>query len=146
MSHAFTPWKTLIAQGGVNHATTDFRAMLVMSNTTADTEVDAQNPGDLTTLDEYNGSGYARATLTGEAVNEDLPNNRAEFTSNAWNFGSTVGAGTRQAVGLIVYKFVDGTAANDVLAYFIDSGGFPFNGAGGPIDVTPNAEGIAQIT
>jgi hypothetical protein len=120
--------------------------MLVMSNTTADTEVDAQNPADLTTIDRYNGSGYSAATLTGEAVNEDLANNRAEFTSSAWNFGSTVGAGTRQAVGIVIYVNVDGTDANDLLAYYIDSGGFPFNGAGGPIDVTPNAEGLVQFT
>lgn len=145
MSHAFTPWKTRIAEGGVNHETADFRARLVMSNTTADTEVDAQNPGDLTTVDPYNGSGYSDATLSGETVNEDLANNRAEFTASAWNFGSTVGAGSRQAVGMLIIQRVDGTDANDLLAYYIDSGGFPFNGAGGPIDVTPNAEGLVQF-
>ena len=146
MSHAYTPFKTRVANGSVAHASVDWRAMLVMSDTTADTEVDAQNPGDFTTLDEYNGAGYSRATLTGEAVNEDLSNNRAEFTASPWNFGSTVAAGSRQVVGMLVYQHVDGTNANDLNAYYIDSGGFPFSGAGGPIDVTPNAEGISQIT
>lgn len=131
---------------GLNLATSDMRLILCMTNTTADTEKDKQTISGFTTLDEYDGSGYSRPVLTGEAVNQDDPNLRAEFDANdlapAW---AALGAGTRQAQGMILYKHVTNDADSIPIAW-IDSGGFPFAGNGLPVSITWNAEGILQLT
>lgn len=120
--------------------------MLVMSNTTADTDQDAATLSAITTPDEYNGTGYSRPAVGSETVVQDDANNRAEMDGADVSFGATVGAGSRQAVGMVIYQYVDGTAPNDKPMLYIDSGGFPFDGANGPVTVTFHAEGIAQIT
>jgi hypothetical protein len=127
------------------NAPIDARIILVMSNTTADTDQDALTISGIGTLDEYNGATYARITCTGETVTRDDANNRAEFDVADFSW-ATLGVGTRQAVGMILYRFVDGTAANDIPIAYIDSGGFPFDGNGGAVNVTVNAEGILQAT
>lgn len=144
MSFVYTPAKKLLANGGLDLDTNDMRVLLVMTNTTADTEQDAAFIGDFTTLDEYNGAAYARKTLTGEVVNEDDPNNRAEFDADDVTWAS-LGAGTRQAAGALLFKFVTNDADSVPVAY-IDSGGFPINGNGANFTITWNAEGILQVT
>lgn len=145
-SFAYTPHKTGLATAQFDlDGTHDIRAMLVMTNTTADTDQDVLNIADIGTLDEYDGSGYGRATLTGEAVNEDAANNRAEFDVADFNFGTTVAAGTRQAAGIVVYRHVTNDA-DALLMLYIDTGGFPVAGGGGAFNVVVNAEGLEQIT
>lgn len=143
----YTPAKERLAKGDLDwdEAGHDIRAMLVMTNTTADTDQDAGTISAIGTLDEYDGSGYARAALTQSVVRDDA-NNRAELDVNDFSFGSTVAAGTRQAAGMVIYRHVDGTAANDLPIAYIDTGGFPFAGNGGAINVTVNAEGLLQVT
>lgn len=121
----------------------DIRVRLVMSNTTADTEQDATTVGGFTTLDEYDGANYATKALANEAVAADNANNRAEFDADDITW-TALGAGTRQAVGMVVVKFVDGTTG-DIPLLFIDTGGFPFSGNGGNVTVQWNAEGIGQL-
>ena len=148
MSFVYTPAKTKIAKGLLNlqEAGVDLRAKLCMSNTTADTDQDAASLSAIGTLDEYNGSGYTEATLAAQTVNEDAANNRAELSvTSPISFGSTVGAGTRQAVGALLYVRVDGTAANDWPVAWIDTGGFPIDGGGGPFEIAVNAEGLLQV-
>lgn len=145
MSFVYTGAKKLLGDGDLNLDAGDIRALLVMSNTTADTDQDADNIADIGTLDEYDGSGYSRATLTGEVVNRDDANNRAEFDVADFTFGATVAVGTRNAVGFVVYRHVTNDADAILIAY-IDSGGFPTNGGGGAFNVTVNAEGLIQIT
>ena len=123
----------------------DIRAMLVMTNTTADTEEDAASLAAFTTLDEYDGSGYARIDLASVAMASDDVNNRHELTAALGSFGTAVGAGVRNAAGVLYYLHVDGTAANDKPIAFNDTGGFPQNGAGGKWELTPSAEGLLQI-
>jgi hypothetical protein len=146
MSFAYTPYKFRLARGEAAWHTMDVRALLVMSNTTADTDQDAATLSAISNLDEYNGSGDARAALGSEAVVQDDANNRSEMDAADITFGATVAAGTRQAVGIVIYQHVDGTAANDKPMLYIDSGGFPFDGANGPVNVTWHSEGIAQVT
>lgn len=145
MSFVYTGFKQRLLKGDVDLDTQDIRVILCMTNTTADTLQDANVVNDVA-LDEYDGSGYTRATLTGEAVNQDDPNNRSEFDANDFTFGSAVGAGTRSAQGMVLYRHVDGTAANDQLIAWIDSGGFPFAGNGGAVNCTINVEGLLQAT
>jgi hypothetical protein len=146
VSFAYTPYKYRLARGEAAWHTMDVRVKLVMSNTTCDTDQDAATLSAFTTIDEYGGTGYTQATLTGETVVQDDANNRAEMDANDASFGATVGAGARQAVGMLVYQYVDGTNPNDKPMLYIDSGGFPFDGANGPVTSTWHAEGIAQIT
>ena len=149
MSFWYTPAKERLAKGDLDfdEAGHDIRVMLVMTNTTADTDQDAGTISAIGTLDEYDGTGYTRQALASQVVNRDDPNNRAEISATSpISFGATVGAGTRSAAGAVVYRHVDGTAANDQPIAYIDTGGFPVNGGGGPFNITINAEGLLQIT
>jgi hypothetical protein len=149
MSFWYTPAKERLAKGDLDfdEAGHDVRVMLCMTNTTADTDQDAGTISAIGTLDEYDGSGYARAALASQVVNRDDPNNRAEISATSpVSFGATVGAGTRSAAGALVYRHVDGTAANDQPIAWIDTGGFPINGGGGAFQLAINAEGLLQVT
>ena len=142
MSFLFTPAKTLLLQGGLDfrEAGSDIRAILVMGNSTAAAQEDSTFVSDITTLDEYDGSGYARAQLASQVVNEDTANNRAAFDATDYTW-STIGAGTRQIVGMILYKHTGADTVNRLIGY-INDGGFPCNGTGGNIVVTWNVLGI----
>lgn len=139
MSHVFTPslakLNTSVLQG-------DVRAILVMSNTDADTNVDAEFVGDLT-LDEYDGASYARVALTSEAFAADLADNRAEWTADQFVFTS-LGAGTRQCVGLILYLHVTNDADSPVIAFY-NGAGFPFDGNGQNVTFNVNAAGLLNV-
>jgi len=143
----FTEFKRAVSEGEIDlNATDDIRVLLVMSNTTADTEEDADTIGGITTLDEYDGASYSSGgeALTGEVVNEDNANDRAEFDATDATF-STLGVGTRQAQAAIVYKWITSVSLSMPIAY-IDTGGFPFDGNGGNVTIQWNTEGIVQFT
>jgi hypothetical protein len=149
MSFWYTPAKERLAKGDLDfdEAGHDIRILLAMTNTTADTDQDAGSLSAIGTLDEYDGAGYARAALAAQSVVRDDANNRAEIMATSpVSFGATVAAGTRSAQGAVVYRHVDGTAANDQPIAWIDTGGFPLNGGGGPFELAINAEGLLQIT
>lgn len=117
-----------------------FKVLLVMTNTTADTEDDANTISAFTTLDEMDGSGYSRQTLASQAVAEDAGNNRAYFDATDATFTS-LGAGTRQVQAAIVYLHVGADSSNIPIAFF-DTGGFPFTANGGNVTIQWNASGI----
>ena len=139
----YTPMKQKLAKADADFDTMDLRGRLCMSDTTADTDQDAATLSAITTVDAYDGSGYTDIDFAGITVTEDDPNNRSEIHVNAGTFGATVGAGTRNIVGLLYYKYVDGTAANDLPVAWKDL--TPFNGNGGAINFTENAEGVLQV-
>ena len=145
MSFVYTPAKTLLAQGSLDlrEAGSDLRVAMVMSNTTADTEQDAALMNAFSTLDECDGANYVRKALAAQVVNQDDPNNRAELDAVDITW-TALGAGTRQNVGMILYKHVTNDADSIPIAY-MDSGGFPFDGNGGDETVHWNAEGILQV-
>lgn len=138
--------KRAIAAGEMNFAEAgiDMRVILVMTNTTCDTEDDVNFIDDWTTLDEYDGASYARQAIGTQVINEDVANNRAEIDGVDVTFTS-LGVGTRQAQAAIIYKHVTNDA-DSVPICFIDTGGFPFDGNGGDVTIQWNAEGILQIT
>lgn len=140
----YTPAKQKLAKGDLDFDTADLRVKLCMSNTTCDTEQDAANLAAFTTIDAYDGSGYTDIDLAGIAVNQDDPNNRSEIDYNDGSFGATVGAGTRQWVGMLYYVRVDGTNANDYPVAWKDL--TAANGNGGAVNLTVNAEGLLQVT
>ena len=146
MSFVYTPFKAALLRGEIDLHTTgaDLRVLIVMTNTTADTDQDVENIGDFGTLDEYDGANYVRKTLTGESVAQDDANNRGEADHDDVTW-TALGAGTRSAAGLVYYKHVTNDADAVLIAY-VDTGGFPFAGNGGDVVLQVNAEGFLQAT
>jgi hypothetical protein len=147
----YTQAKAELLKGTIDFdAPDDIRALLVMTNTTADTEEDKTSFLGFTTLDEFDGSGYSSpgVALTSEAVSVDTVNNRGEFDADDAAFGA-LGAGTRDIAAVIVYKFITDLNSSLPIAY-IDtvSGGttFPFTANGSTVTIQWNAEGIIQAT
>jgi hypothetical protein len=93
-------------------ASADLRAILCMSNTNADDVADTNIVflSDLT-LDEFDGSGYAREALANITVNKDDANNRAEVDCDDLTYG-VLGAGTRTVLGVLIYRHVGADSAN----------------------------------
>jgi enolase len=114
--------KANIINGTIDLNTSDIRARLVMTNTTCDTEVDAINTlANYTTIDPADASGYADVALTTETVNADDANDRANFlAAAAIVFSGLGGNATRNYQGILLYKYVDGTNANDIPLAFVE--------------------------
>src|SRR5687768_7611369 len=143
-SFVYTKAKGNLLSGDIDLNAHDIRVALVMTNTTADTEADTTFMNLFTTLDEFDGANYARKTLANEAVNIDNANDRGEFDADDITW-TALGAGTRAAQAMIVFKFVTNDADSVPIA-FIDSGGFPITANGGDLTISWNAEGILQAT
>jgi len=134
-----------IAAGEIDLNAADIRAKLLMSNTTADTENDGVvEVADITTLDVCDAAGYADIDMAGLAVNVDDPNDRAEFDANDLVFSGLGGDATRNAVGVLLYVYIDGTAANDKVLAFIEFTSAISNAAT-QVTVPWSAEGIIQF-
>lgn len=138
--------KANLMNGGIDLNTDDIRVRLCMTNTTCDTEVDAiNNLSDYTTIDVCDATGYADLALTGETVTADDTNNRAEFDANDASFTSLSGDATRDIQGALVYKYVDGTNANDIPVIFVDfTTDIPKTAT--QIDIPWDAQGILQLS
>lgn len=147
-SAVYTPFKGDILRGASTHnlveGNADARVLMAMTNTTFDTETDDEFVGDTTTPDETDGANYARQNLGSQTVTDDTANDRGEFDAADIQFAS-LGVGTRQNAGLVVFIFIINDAASPLICW-IDTGGFPFDGNGGNVDVAWNAEGILQTT
>ncbi len=134
-----------LLNGTIDLDTDDIRARLVMTNTTCDTEVDAiSDLADYTTIDPADATGYADVALTGESVATDDANNRAEFDTTDISFTGLGGDATRAYQGVLLYKYVDGTNANDLPVAYIDfSSTIPLTAT--QVNVPWNTEGILQL-
>lgn len=146
-SFAYTPFKRQILDGTMNLDTAgdDIRVLLVSAGTTADTDQDAEFITDITTLDEVAATSYARQALANEIVNQDDPNDRAEFDADDAAFGA-LGNGMNDSVdGAVYFKFVT-VDADSVVICHVDTGGFPFTTNGGTVTIQHNVEGILQAT
>lgn len=137
--------KANLVNGTIDLNSHDIRARLCMTNTTCDTEVDAINDlADYATIDPADASGYADVQLGTEAVNVDDTNNRAEFDAVDSSFTGLGGNATRDYQGVLIYKYVDGTNANDLPICFIDfAADIPKEAT--QVDIPWDAEGILQL-
>lgn len=135
----------LLISGGIDLNTDDIRARLCMTNTTCDTEVDAiTNLSDYTLIDVADATGYADVALASEAVAADDANNRAEFDAADVSFTGLSGDATRAYQGVLLYKYVDGTNANDIPLCFIDfTADIPATAT--QVDIPWDAQGILQL-
>ena len=138
--------KVRLMNGGIDLDTDDIRARLCMNTTTSDTEVDAINDlADYTLIDVSDATGYADVALTSEAVAADDANNRAEFDATDVSFTGLSGDATRDYQGVLIYKYVDGTNANDIPLCFIDfTADIPSTAT--QVDIPWSVEGILQLT
>lgn len=96
---------------------TSLRLALLMTNTTADTENDGKVfVGDISTLDEFDGSGYVRKTLASGAAAVDDTNDRGglDFADVTW---TALGAGTRSVQGVLLYDHITNDAASRIIAW-----------------------------
>lgn len=128
----------------INPLTDTLKARLCMTNTTCDTEQDKATLSAFTTLDTYDGAGYADVTLTTKTIETDEPNNRGEFHADDVLFAA-LAVGTRSAQGMLLYKFVTNDT-DSIPICWIEPTGFPVAGNGGDVKVKMNAEGWFQLT
>jgi len=129
-----------LMSGDLDLDTHDIRMLAVMTSTTANTEKNSEFISSITTLDEFDGLNYARKTLSGEAVNIDLVNFRAEFdaTNVTW---TSLGNGTRQLAGYVILRHVTNDADSIPIA-FIDTANI--NPGGVDVTLIFDDEGIIQ--
>ena len=137
--------KKRLLDGSIDLDTHDIRVALLMTNTTADTEVDGINfISNFTTLDECNAGGYARVALTGEVVNTDDANDRAEFDANDVSFTGLAGNASRAIQGALIYKHVTNDADSIPICFVDFTADIPATAT--QIDVPWNVEGILQLS
>lgn len=122
----------------------NIRARLCMTNTTADTDIDADTVGGITTLDESDDGSYGQQTLTTLAVNVDDTNDRADFSSDDVTF-TLAGNGTRDYQGMLLVDNVDG-GTGDIPVAFIEFTGQPIPKEVTSIVVSAPATGWIRIT
>lgn len=129
--------------------TPDIRCLLVGTSFSGDSgEEDSINLDDFATLGEFDGAGYTRldcasVTFTYDATDDEY---QLDFTNGAGDeFGDPVGAGSTVIQGMVVYLYVDGTAAADIALAYTDTGGFGVNAANGKLGLTLNADGLLYI-
>lgn len=130
--------------GAINLTSDDVRAVLCMTNTTADTEIDADTVSALSTLDESDATGYARITMAGEAVSTDDVNDRGEFDANDLVFSGMSGDATRDYQGVLLIKHVTNDT-DSIPIVFVD---FTADIAKAATQVTVpwDAQGILQLS
>lgn len=136
--------KLALMENTIDLVTDDIRARLVMTNTTCDTQVDAITTlSSYTTIDPADAAGYADVALT-ESASADDTNDRAEWDAADISFAGLGGDASRAYQGVLLYKYVDGTNANDIPVCYVDfTATIPATAT--QVDVTWNAEGILQL-
>lgn len=144
MSFIFNPFNNLLATAGVNLATDSLRALIVMTDGTALSEPDSEFIDDITTLDEYDGVNYTRKILANTVLINDYPNKliRWDFDLITW---TTLGPGTRNGLGMLLFKFVNDDSDSPLIAYIDDAPPFPFTGDNNDKVVEPNADGAMEL-
>ena len=145
-SVVYNSFKQRVANGGIDLDTHDIRVRLIMTNTTCDTENDGISTlANFTTIDPADASGYADVQLASEIVNLDDANDRAEFDADNVTFSGLGGNATRDYQGVLVYRYVDGTNANDLPIAFVDFTA-DITKFATSVTVPWDAQGILQLT
>jgi hypothetical protein len=102
----------------IDWETDNLDALLLMTNTTADTNPDADTCSDLT-LDEADATGYAHEDVTTPAVSADDTDNEMVWTSDNWVWSGLSGDASRDYQGALLVKYVDG-GNGDIPLLFVD--------------------------
>ncbi len=100
-------WKKVYEGASGINVLGDIRLALVMTNTTCDTENDSiEFLDDFTTLDEYDGTGYARlalSTATPSFTHDTTRNSLKLVCTSHPAFPTLSGDGTRNVQGVLYY-------------------------------------------
>lgn len=140
-THVFNEFKQTLLRDYLA-TSDDIRIALLSTNTTADTENDdIVFVDDITTLDEFDGTNYARKALTSEAVNEDDTGDEAEFDADDVTW-TALGAGTRSIQGILVYKHVNDDTDSPVICFLQFAANKTPDGS--DFQVVWNAEGLLK--
>lgn len=102
----------------IDWETDNLDALLLMTNTTADTNPDADTCADLT-LDESDATGYAHEDITNPAVTADDADDEMVWDADDFVWSGLSGDATRDYQGALVVKYVDGSTG-DIPLFFID--------------------------
>lgn len=106
----------------IDWETDNLDALLLMNNTTCDTQPDETTVLGFTTLDESDATDYAHEDVTNPAASADDTDNEMVWTSDNWVWGSGTALGgdaTRDYQGALLVKYVDGGTA-DIPLLFVD--------------------------
>ena len=126
--------------GAINLATDTIKAALLMSNNTVSASgQDAQFLSSLT-LDECDGSGYSRQTLS-VTVSAETASDKGKVDAVDLTF-SLVGASTRTVTGVLFYKHVGADSANIPILYMDTATGLPLTPSGADINFIFAAAGL----
>ena len=136
-----------------NVASADIRIKLLMSNTTVldgGGQEDAQTFSDFTTVDECDSPGYVALDATISTDAYDTTDNRWEIhpatDEDFSGGGGTISASTRPITVACIFRYVDGTDANDVPWYATDDWtNLNFTPAGGDVGFTPAGDAMIII-
>jgi len=148
-SQVYNSFKDLLSNATFDWINDSIRVALLMTDTTADTDNDGIDVvSDIVNFDEFDGTGYSsgfgggRIALAGLTKSDpdisDLSNLIADNLS-----GLSLGDGTRQIAGMLIYKHITSDAVSPVVCW-IDDGGFPVDGSALP-GVTWNVAGILTV-
>jgi len=139
---------TSMGTGALDLDAATLKAVLVMTNTTADTDTTVDTVSAITTLDEMDGSGFTwghgndgRKTLSNVTVSDN--GTTMTFDNTADLTWASLGVGARSITGVLIIK--EGTA-DDTTAIpicFLEVTDTAANG--GDITISFNASGILTI-
>jgi hypothetical protein len=137
----FNKAKQKILQGDIDLNAATIKATLLMSGTDADTNKDADQIKDLSSLDECDGAGYTAGgeTLANKTCKVDDANDRGVFDADDVTFNG-ISAGTRDLVGCLIYKS-SGTQGDSFPIVYLEFAS-TLNGNGGDITVNFSTDGI----
>jgi hypothetical protein len=145
LAFVYTPAKAALGRAELNPLAQDWRVILVGTNSTCESQQDAEWVSDLTTLDEYTGAGYSRVSLSSVTVTRDDAGNRGwiDAANAAW---PGLGAGVRPISNAILYVHAGADSANRLIGCFGRGGASPLNGNGGTFTLTwQDAQGLLRI-
>ena len=137
-------FKQRVAEGEIDLDADTLKILLVMTDTTCDTEANIQTLSGFDDMDEMDGANYEVKTLGSLTHALDTSNNRFELDAANVTY-TALGAGSRNVQGVLLYKHVDGTDANDQPIAFIEFGS-SLSADGSDVTISWDDEGLLQLT
>lgn len=128
--------------GSMNLASDTIKMALLMSNNGVASGIDAQHLSDLS-LDECDGAGYARQTLT-TGVFAETGSDSGKFDADDVTF-PLVAASTRDVTGVLIYKHVGADSSNIPILFLDTIPGLPLTPSGADINFLVSAAGLITL-